>query len=140
MGYRFFFSLVAAVMIIGALLPWNNGVLTFPLDGSGDYRQDLGYRLLAVALAGVFLAWVFRARMDLRQDFIVMRYMLRSRHISLAEVTSVTTGREGLSVETRDGSRYSSPMFIGQKAPLASWLHRRTRADEIAETIMKARP
>jgi hypothetical protein len=115
-------------------------MMTFPPDGSGDYRQDLEYRILLIVLAAVLLAWVHRARMDLRHDDIVMRHMLWSRRIALSEITSVTAGREGLSVETRDGATYGSPMFIGQKSPLASWLHRKARADEIAEAITDARP
>jgi len=127
-------------MVGGSLLPWNDGTITLPPDGSGEYQHDLGYRLLGIALAAVLLTWVYRARMDLRQDDIVMRYMLWSRRVPLSEITNVTAGREGLSVETRGGATYGSPMFIGQKAPIAAWLRRRTQADEIAETIMDARP
>jgi hypothetical protein len=140
LGYRILFSLVAVLMVGGSLLPWDDGSIALPPDGSGDYQHDLGYRFLGIVLAAVLLTWVFRARMDLHQDDIVARYMLSSRRISLSDITSVTSGREGLSIETRGGAAYGSPMFIGQKAPLASWLGRRTQADEIAEAIMNARP
>lgn len=140
LGYRVFFTVVAVFMVGGALMPWEDGMMAFPPDGSGDYRHDMGFRLLLIALAAVLLAWVYRARMDLRQDDVVMRYLLWSRRIPLREIAGVTAGREGLNVETRNGATYGSPMFIGQKAPLASWLHRRTQADEIAERIMEARP
>lgn len=131
---------MAAWMVCGALLPWNNGMMTIPPDGTGDYRHDIGYRIALVGFAAVCLAWVIRARIELRQDDLVMRYMLRSRRVPLSEITGVRAGREGLSIRTRQGRTYNSPTGIGGKAPLASWLHRRTKADRIAEVIMEARP
>jgi hypothetical protein len=127
-------------MVGGAPMSWKRRRGDHPPDGSGDYRHDIGFRRLLVALAIVLVAWVHRVRMDLGPDAVVMRYLLSSRRIPLRTIASVTAGRDGLSVETSDGVTHGSSMFIGQKAPLASWLHRTTQADEIAEMIMNARP
>jgi hypothetical protein len=138
LGYRLFVSLVAVVLLAGAALPTDDGVVTFPL--SGGYGDGIAYRLLAVVVAALFLALVHRARMEIRGRDLVMRYTLWSRSIPLAEITRVTAGREGLTVETCEGATHGSPAFIGGKAPLVAWLRRRTRSDAIAEQIMAARP
>lgn len=140
LALRILFTLIAAFMVGGALMPWDDGVMTIPPDGSGDYRHDVGFRLLLVAMAVLLLACVHRARMDLGRDDVVMRYTFSSRRIPLSQITRVTAGRDGLSIETGDGASCGSPMFIGEKAPIASWLRRTTRADSIAETIMRSRP
>ena len=138
--FRVFFTAAAAFMVVGVLLPWEDGAVAIPPDGSGDYRQDLGYRVLGITLAAVLLAWVHRARMEVRADELALRYTLSSRRIPLRDITRVTAGEHGLSIETHDGASYGSPMFIGEKSPLSSLLHRRARADDIAQTIMDARP
>ena len=78
--------------------------------------------------------------MDLDEEQLVLRYTLTTRVIPLHTIVSVTPGRAGLQFQTRDGASYGSPAFIGEKAPLMSWLHRRTNADSIADTILAARP
>jgi hypothetical protein len=138
LAYRLFFDLVAVVLVGGAALPMHDGVVTFPL--SGGYGEGLGYRLLALVLAAALVAWVHRARMALREGDLLLRYAFWSRRIPVAEITDVTAGREGLAIETREGTTFNSPFFIGQKAPVTTWLHRRSRADAMAEEILAARP
>ena len=87
--------------------------------------------------------WVcltYRARMEIRDGELVLQYTLTTRLISLDAITSVSPTDSGLSIETSDGAQYGSPAFIGEKSPLATWMRRRTGADEIADAIMSARP
>ncbi len=76
--------------------------------------------------------------MELRRSELVMRYMLTTRVIALADIVSVTPTDSGLTVETLHGAKYNSPAFIGGKSPLATWLRLRSRADGIASVIMAA--
>lgn len=127
--YRVFFGLLGLLCAAGAVLPWG---------GVSSYWHDLGTRLLLLACGSVIVGLTYRARMEIRGGDLVLRYMLTSRVLPLRTVVNVTPGRSGLTFETQDGASYGSPSLIGEKAPLMSWLRRRTASDDIAETIMAA--
>jgi hypothetical protein len=129
--YRLFFGIVGVGMVVVALLPW---------DDAAGFTQDLLIRLVALLGGMMWLALTSRARMELRDGELVLRYTFTTRTIPLHTLVSVTPGREGLTFETADGARHGSPAFIGEKAPLSAWMKRRTRADSIADVIMAARP
>jgi hypothetical protein len=129
--FRVFFGLASLALAAGAVLPW---------DGLASYWHDLGLRLSLLAESVFLVTLTYRARMELDEEQLVLRYTLTTRVIPLHTIVSVTPGRAGLQFQTRDGASYGSPAFIGEKAPLMSWLHRRTKADSIAETILAARP
>ena len=134
---RVYWTVLGVVVVVMACLPSRDGPVTFPLDGSGSIRDGMGYRLLGVAAVAFWLCRIYRARMELRSDELVLRYTLTTRVIPLHAIASVTPGRAGLVIETDDGARYGSPAFIGEKAPVATWLRRSTRADGIADLIMR---
>jgi hypothetical protein len=138
LAYRILGGLGAVLMAGAALLPLNNGVVTFPLDDPHPHVDSM-YQIVGLILAAVCVAWVCRARVDLRDDHLMLRYTLWSRRIPLREIANVTAVHKGLRFETRDGLFYYSPLGIGEKS-FASWLHRHTGADSIAETIMRACP
>lgn len=128
--YRVYFGLFGLMCAAGAVLPW---------DGVSSYWHDLGTRLLLLACSAFFVCLIWRPRMEIRDGELVLRYMLTTRVIPLHTVVNVTPGRSGLGFETQDGASYSSPSLIGEKAPLMTWLRRRTAADGIADTVMAAR-
>jgi hypothetical protein len=136
---RVFAALFAALCLTGVALPWEDGFTTIPPDGSGNYTDDLQYRALALILAALAIAMAFRARLELRRDELISRSLLRTQSIPLESIVGVTPTEAGLRIETRDGRSYGSPSFIGEKSRLSTMLGRRTRSDEIADAIMKAR-
>jgi hypothetical protein len=132
-------TVFAFFVVIVAALPWDDGYLTLPPDSAAHY-DDAGYRLLALVLAAGALTWAYRGRVEIGDKTLVIRYTLRTSIVPLAEIERVTPTRDGLAIVTRHGRQYSSPAFIGEKAPLARWLSRRTQSDELADAIMAARP
>ena len=129
--FRVFFGLLGVACVAGAVLPWG---------GAASFWQDLGTRLGLVAVGAFWVCLTYRARMEIREGELVLRYTLTTRLIPLRAIASVSPEQSGLAFTTRDGDTFSSPAFIGEKAPLTRWLGRRTRADGIADTIMAARP
>ena len=118
-------------LCISAFLPWD-GASTG--EGGGLFR-------LLLFVGG--LAWfvpAYRSRMELRDDRLILRYAFRSRVASLDTLVALTAGRQGLWFQTVDGAQFGSPGLIGEKSSLASWLGRRTRADDMVDAILAARP
>ena len=129
--FRVFFGLFSVACAAGALLPW---------DGAASYSHDLGARLGLLAVAAFWMCLTYRARMEIRDGELVLRYTLTTRSIPLHAIAGVRPERSGLIFTIRDGGTFPTPAFIGETAPLMTWLRRRTGADGIAATIMAARP
>jgi hypothetical protein len=129
--FRVFFGLFSVACAAGALWPW---------EDLAGYWHDLGTRLALLAVGAFWVCLTYRARMEIRDHGLVLRYTLTTRVIPLHAIASVSPERSRLIFTTRDGGSYNSPAFIGEKAPLLMWLRRRTRADGIADTILAARP
>lgn len=135
--------MVAAVFMIAiAALPSDHGMLHWPPTGGEHYTVDeIPYQLGLIFVAACSVAVVHRTRVELDDDQLTLTYVFRRKVLPVQSIVSVETSRQGLIIKTQDGRTCLSPMGVGQKAPMAKWLGRRTRADDIADAIMaRAQP
>lgn len=105
--------------------------------GASFVIHDLGWgEAAAFAAVVAVLLWRFTFHPRIGIDGPLLRIVnpLRSRDIPLASITSVSSGYEGLHIETQDGRHFTA--WAVQKANFSTWTRRRTRSDRIADSIM----
>ncbi|WP_327354193.1 hypothetical protein [Streptomyces sp. NBC_01304] len=103
----------------------------------GDVLGDTGPLETACWAAGYLavLGLVFRSRVAVTEDQVVVRGLLRSRGLPLRELTEVRAGWTGLTVRAGDRRLICVAMA---KTNMAKWLGREPRADRIAAQILAA--
>ena len=110
---------------------------SFVVIGSSFMIQDLGWgEAIGFAAVVAVLLWRFTFHPRIGIDGPLLRIVnpLRSRNIHLTSITSVSSGYEGLRVETQDGRHFTA--WAVQKANFSTWTRKRTRSDRIADSIM----
>jgi hypothetical protein len=127
------FGLLAlgAVLLVAAVAAIVNGQ---PAAAAG---------LLAVAVVVPLGAWplwrlAFAVSITLEPTKVVIRNPAGTRVVSLEEISAVRPGYYGLTFVLTGGRQVTA--WAVQKWNLATWLRLRTRADEIADEILAARP
>jgi hypothetical protein len=139
---RVFLWVLVVLFVVLAVVPASpDGFLSFPPTGDeGYYSADVPYRFGYVALAAGAAVLAVRGQMELADGRLTLQYVFHRKQLPLVSILAVTPTREGLVIETTDGRTHYSPTFVVEKAPISTWRGRRTRADDMADAILAARP
>ena len=114
------------------------GVLLGLFAESTDPGDSDLWRLGTIAFGAGLILWPHLVRVELHEDYVLLRGVLRTRVLPLAELAHVEAGEAGLAFLRHDGGTSVGSGLVGAKAPLASWLGRRVRGDLMAAEIMAA--
>lgn len=98
---------------------------------SGDWFDGLFF--LVIATVPAMIIWPLSLRLG--RDTLEVRNIFRRRVIELRHVVSVTPEYEGLNISLESGKNVRSLAI--QRHNIALFLRRRTRADAIAEEILR---
>jgi hypothetical protein len=96
------------------------------------------WRVAAVAFGAALVVWPHLVRVELHHQHVLLKGVVRTRVIPLSDLAEVEAGESGLVFVRRDRGTALGSALIGAKAPLASWLGRRARGDDMAEQVMAA--
>lgn len=82
--------------------------------------------------------WAFVPYVALKADGVFIQNRITSKFVPYPEITRVSGGYYGLTLRTSRGDVVIA--WAVQKSNLARWLHRQTRADEVAQAIVARAP
>lgn len=126
---RFLWLFIGFMLVMGAVF-----VAAGSADGPTGLMLGLGVAVLLAGLpAFVALRAIRRLRIVDDGTDLVLVSLMSVRRIPWSDVVGATPGYAGITVLLRSGDTALSGAV--QKSNIAAWLHRSTRADEVADYI-----
>jgi Bacterial PH domain len=102
----------------------------------GAWLEGVGFvAAFFLAPAAVGLRYARRARLELTRDGLVVVTTFSEHRIPWAEISDAKPGYAGIAILLRNGDSVLAGAV--QKSNVSEWLHRRTRADELADRIVR---